>query len=169
MYQLCQNNQIISDLINQIGPILSAVIGGIIAFKSAKWQSIRKEKKKNVEDANKALCVFQTAVANGFLSPAKNQQVIEDTITKVTSAYAVFFEVIEPSLIYLPKYARVAIQKYRDITHHNITVWIGKLRGDEVYKHDHLNPSLDQTLDDGKARKAYDAAKDALSKYTRGI
>ena len=175
--ETCNNNAIILDVISRvivplISTILGAVIGGVATHREVRWQyekkveeESRKMKRELANDIAKTSTDLQIATSSNFMiSDVKDA---EKPISEVISAYAVFLKTTENVLIYLPHDVRKPIEEYRDLTHHNITVWHDKIWGDLVYKDDPLVPFIDQTTKDGKAKKAYDKVMEKISEYVK--
>ena len=169
--ETCQIAQIIQGIKDIILPIATTVVGAIISgfatYRVVKWQIKKKEISENIKSIQGPIIKLQKVTVSNF--SIGNPSNIEKAITDVTVSYELCLYATQQISIFMPQDIRKAINKYLESTHHNIVVWVGKIRKDPVYKNDALSPYCDQALDKGKANKAFEELQDKLSKYARSI
>ncbi|MBR3263770.1 hypothetical protein IKF94_00845 [Candidatus Saccharibacteria bacterium] len=163
--QLCHGGQIAKDILL---PIATAIVGsvatGFATFKGVTWKAKREEKRTLILEISNSILDLQTTAISNF-SPMTSLD-DEKRISEVSSSYAVNFKKVKGLSVFLPKQLQKQIEKYFGLTHHNIVVWIGKIRKDPIYTSTMLDPFSSQASEDGEAKRAYDKATEALANFS---
>ena len=155
---ICDNGNVFLSVITALTSFGGLIIGGLITYFIDRWHMKIEASRK----VNSAMSMLHTA-ANSWFSYGypENDKEKDEAIRELSEAYSNSFSTFQDAYIFLCANVSDPIMEYHSITHHNITVWIGKMRNDPVYIDCKEFP--DESQSKGSAHSAYIKSKRALS------